>query len=83
MPRARRYHQLQTCLGIWQIAVDWEAGTLEIAPMREASKALNALNLLEPPPGKFLKVKMSTLVIDEGKPRNPLRRHHPTPGATV
>ncbi len=54
-----------SCIGMWRMTVDWESGSLDIAPLRGASKALNALNLIEPPPGVFLKVKPSTLVIDE------------------
>lgn len=49
---------------MWQCVVDWDAGTVEMLPLRQADKALNIVSLLEPPAGVNLGVKLGTLIVD-------------------
>jgi len=53
-----------TCLGIWQVMINQEAGTIEAVDMRSSDLIINVLRFLEPPAMSGMKIDFSTLNID-------------------
>ncbi len=64
--------------GLWQFVLDPDAGTMDVIPLRAGNMHVNALVLLEPPPGVDLKV--SNLSFDGAVCDIDVTLIHPFPG---
>ena len=52
------------CLGLWEVTVTEETGTIEAVEMRSSDLIINVLGFLEPPPLSGMQIDFSTLDID-------------------
>ena len=52
-----------TCLGLWQVTIDKDAGTIEAVDMRSSNLILNVLGFLEPPAMSGMTIDFTTLVL--------------------
>ena len=54
-----------SCLGIWEVTINPDAGTIEAVDMRSSNLIINILGFLEPPAMSGMTIDFSTLDIDE------------------
>ncbi len=67
------------CLGLWQVVIDPEAGTIDAVDLRNSDLIVNVLGFLEPPALKGLTIDFGTLVIDNPTVDVDVTITHPLP----
>jgi hypothetical protein len=68
-------------LGLWEVTIDKEAGTIEAVDMRTSSLIINVLGFLEPPPLTGMTIDFGTLVLDDPIVEVDVIVSHPLPDA--
>ena len=56
-------HETSNCLGLWQVVVDAESGSVDIIDIRSGNLIINVLQYLEPPELTDLSIDFGTLQI--------------------
>ncbi len=57
-------HGTSFCMGLWNVIVDTDKGTIEASQLRASDLALNVLSFMEPPPFSSLNIDFKTLELN-------------------